>query len=714
MAKRYQDTYRRTLLDMHIPDWDSAFLSSYDPHTLAESYERAGVDGVLIYCKSHLGLSYWPSPVGGIHPVAAQRDLVGELLAEVRQRDMGAAAYHSVIFDNWAAEAHPEWRVVSSGTLLGEPNVTALGRRYGTLCPNNPEYREFERRQIVGLLERYEFDALWVDMVFWTAVCVCQCCRERLMTEEDLDIPTQVDWADADWCRFAAARERWLDEFWQTLRGAALEARPEIAVTHNIGTAFGSWYSASTTWQSARDSFTGGDLYGGRDEQLFVSKLMNRLSQGRPAEYMTSRSPDLRYHVQLRSERELLVHALGATVNHLAFLVIDAVDPVGTIEPGVYDRIGRVFERTAPYELALGGRPVEEVAVYFGDNAKMSWAENGKHISERPDSERPHSKAVFGACRALQEAHIPFGVLTRAGLDRLSEFRVLVLPDVIRMDADEVEAVRHFVRRGGQLYASGQTSQGDLSGGRGDFALGDVLGVRAEEPYAGGIIFLRPMVEIAAAVEPERYVSWGLAANADGREMAPVRALDLRFAALADSSARPLATVTLPYGFPSSGSLEEHGFASIHSSPPWTDTDRPAIVDHPFGTGRAVYSLAPIETGTDHASRRLFTALIADLLGAEVRLAATGPHEVWVTLFDQLDRDRTVLSVLNYELQDGMTADVAVRVAPPEGYRIVAVRDAVTGEEQLFDLRDGRAEGLLRVDLFAQLLLELEATSSTT
>ena len=28
---RYYDTYRRTLLDMHIPDWDQQFLSEYEP-----------------------------------------------------------------------------------------------------------------------------------------------------------------------------------------------------------------------------------------------------------------------------------------------------------------------------------------------------------------------------------------------------------------------------------------------------------------------------------------------------------------------------------------------------------------------------------------------------------------------------------------------------------------------------------------------------------
>ncbi len=31
MMSKYQQSYRRTLVDMHIPDWDAAFLSRYDP-----------------------------------------------------------------------------------------------------------------------------------------------------------------------------------------------------------------------------------------------------------------------------------------------------------------------------------------------------------------------------------------------------------------------------------------------------------------------------------------------------------------------------------------------------------------------------------------------------------------------------------------------------------------------------------------------------------
>ena len=91
-------------------------------------------------------------------------------LSALRARHIAPGAYYSVIFDNWAVESHPEWALVPATTLNGQ-NVQVLGPRYGTACLNHPEYRSYENAQITALLERYDFDALWIDMAFWTG-CV--------------------------------------------------------------------------------------------------------------------------------------------------------------------------------------------------------------------------------------------------------------------------------------------------------------------------------------------------------------------------------------------------------------------------------------------------------------------------------------------------------------------------------------------------------------
>jgi hypothetical protein len=65
------------LLDMHIPEWDEGFLARHDPGELAKRYDAAHVNAVMLYCKSHMGLCYWPSDVAPRHP-ALRGDWVGD------------------------------------------------------------------------------------------------------------------------------------------------------------------------------------------------------------------------------------------------------------------------------------------------------------------------------------------------------------------------------------------------------------------------------------------------------------------------------------------------------------------------------------------------------------------------------------------------------------------------------------------------------------
>jgi hypothetical protein len=699
---------------MHIPDWEPEFLSQYDPEELADLYARSHISGVLLYCKSHLGLNYWPAPVGARHPAAATRDLVGELYHALRARGIAPAAYHSVVFDNWAVEHHPDWAIVPASTLNGY-ETQMLGLRYGTACVNNNEYRAYEHAQIAALLERYEFDALWIDMAFWPGVCVCRKCRQRYRAENGEEIPLVVDWESPAWGRFQAARERWLEEMTLELFDVAHKVRPDLPVTHNLGPATHGWFTGQKIDWARHDSFVAGDLYGGKDEQLVISKLMLHLGQQQPAEFMTSRTLNLHNHTALKSEHMMLVEALATTAHSGAFLFIDAIDPLGTVNPGVYERIGRVFDVTARFEGFLGGTPVEDVAVYYSDESCVLPADNGRALADVVESKKdlPHPRSVTGAARHLQQAHVPFGVLTRSGIDNLAAYRAVVLPDVVRMDDEEVQAFRSYVEGGGSLYASGRSSLLGVDGvRRDDFGLADVFGVHVVSTEAGSGIYLRARSPLlAGAVHPEDYLGHGFAETtkeAQGRR--PALAMPRLSTDYAGVS---LASLSLPYGYPSPGSRGAHDFASIHSSPPWEDLNNPTIVDHHFGRGRSIYAAVPIETDLTEGGSRVFSALISSLLGGPPTLTSDAPPEVWLTAFDQSEQSRAVIAILSYRT-DARPAPCTVGFTyrPGGTKRCTAVRVAVTGAELPFEID---AEGRVSVtvngfDLFGMYLIEYEGT----
>src|SRR5713226_9388800 len=269
--------------------------------------------------------------------------------------------------------------------------------------------------QLEDLLSSYQFDALFLDMIFWPVICGCDHCRARFRMETGSEIPTVVDWTSREWCEFQTARERWCWEFTRDLMAKAREVSPNIGLTHNLAPALSNWVYAQPISASIHDTFVAGDLYGDRIEQLFVSKLLLHLSETRPAEFMTSVCSDLSDHVKLKSEETMRAQAMAATAMSSAFLFIDAVDPAGTVNPEIYERVGRVFRETEPYQQFIGGAPIEDVAVYFSGHSQMDFAENGAQVTSVTAAARkyPHLDAVRGACRALQRAQIPFGVITR-------------------------------------------------------------------------------------------------------------------------------------------------------------------------------------------------------------------------------------------------------------------------------------------------------------
>ncbi len=671
---RYQRGYRRTLLDMHIPDWDPAFLSQYDPRALADLYVTARVSSVMMYCESHVGLCYWPAPAGKMHDGLHGRDVVGELLGHLRARSIDVCAYHTTVFDNWAAETHPDWQIVPAQSLGGH-DWHLLGPRYGVLCPNNPKYRAYERAQIGGLIERYRFDGLFIDMAFFPGVCVCRHCRERFRAETGDEIPRYVDWLSPGLGAFQAARIRWLAEFFRGLAELARTVQPGIAVYHNLAPALLDWTTAQSIADSRYDTFVGGDLYGGRGEQLFVSKLLVHLSETQPAEFMTSRAVNLKDHVSLKSEHELQTQALAAIAHSCAFLFIDAIDPRGTVNPAVYEQMGRIYQRTAQFEPYLGGEPIEDIAVYFSDDSKMDFAQNGMLLQDLgPSANRyPHVTAAIGACTYLQRAHLPFAVITRRQIADLQRYRVLVLPNVLRLDADEVAAFRAYVQQGGRLLASGYSSLVDtLEGRRSTFALADVFGCDVEGDETGLMVYLKPLdPAIAAAVYPQDYLCHVVRPDSSfnpGERPSATSVPRLR----PSPRATVLASLSLAYAYPAEGTLADHRFASIHASPPWEDTDRPVIVQAGYGAGSAIYSAAPIEAASSAVNERVFVHLVRRLLDGTPSLSAVTHPSVWITGFHQPEQNRVVVNALVYQEEDlPVPVGLQCTVQPPAGTSLV-------------------------------------------
>jgi len=654
LPKWPDETYRRLLIDTHIPDWDPALLAKFDAVDYVNTIASAGFQSFMQYANSHVGLCLWRTKLGQMHAGMKGRDYFGEVMRECKRHDLHALAYYSLVYDNWAFEHHPDWRITPDAG-----SQPFLGGRYGVVCPNSP-YRAHALGCLRELVGNYDFEGIFLDMTFWPSVCYCSHCTSRFWREYGAEPPRIVDWDDPTWRNFQKARQQWMLEFAHVVTHTIKETRP-IAVCHQYATVYLNWVlGAPLELRDAMD-FVGGDFYGGPAQHSLVCKTYYGLTRNRPFEFMTSRTRNLRDHVTIKPIEEIRIESFLSPLHSAAFLMIDAINPDGTLNHAVYDFMGKVNAQRAPYEPFYGGDLQADVAIYYDKESFYNPNEQKVRVGQLKAVDNcPHRDAVVGLARVLREAHIPFGVVTNANLDQLKNYRAVMLPTVLEMTAEQAAQFRQFVEAGGVVYASGPSSldRFDKAGPR--YFLEEVFGVR----YVGtaGTIW----TYLSPKDEAVQKLLWPQEALSFAGPMIKANALP---------GAEVLATVTLPFVAPEVGQAIGSHFGAIHSNPPaLTPGTDPGIVINSFGKGKAVWVAAPIEIGTEAVNARLVAALLKRVLPGPYYFEVDAHPSVEMTLFHQADKKRLLAGLLSMQQQlPPIPVPATVRAQVPSGKRVTAV-----------------------------------------
>jgi hypothetical protein len=211
---------------MHITDWNDAFLSEFDPKTYVEMLRLAQVKSSVVVAQSHVGIANFATEVGRAHRAMKERPYLREVIDLCHQNGIAVQLYYSVIFDRWAYDNHPEWRMI-----LVNGKEAAEHNRQGFNCPNSP-YREYVVTRIEEICRLFDFEDIRFDMTFWPVVCYCTHCAERFVSEIGGPLPRTIHWEDPRWVSFQRKREAWLLEFAQSLTDTVKKLKPTTSVEH--------------------------------------------------------------------------------------------------------------------------------------------------------------------------------------------------------------------------------------------------------------------------------------------------------------------------------------------------------------------------------------------------------------------------------------------------------------------------------------------------
>ncbi len=663
--------YSRLLIDNHITDQRSEFMSRFEPEQYAEMVRLAGVESAMVYACDHNGNCYYLTRCGHIHANLNGRDIFGETVALLNRAGVAAVAYYTVIYHNHSAVSHPEWRMRSI-------NGAESSGRYHFSCPNSGGYREFARRQLEEIAA-YPVSGIFIDMTFWPLVCTCDSCRTAYRAAAGEEIPEIIDWRDPCWVRFQRWRERSMAEFGAMLTDHVKSIRPELTVAHQFSPVLHGWFLGQCSGTALASDYASGDFYGGKNQQRIGVKLFAAYSKEQPYEFMTSRCVDLHDHTSSKSADRLFLHAVTTLANGGAFLFIDAINPDGTLNRLFYERLHSVVKKLEPFRrLVQAHAPTlrGETGLYFSMNSCVNEALNGVPLREdsthgmnMDERENAVVDEAVGTAALLSSLHVPYRIITDLNTD-YAGFRTIVVNNAAYLSAEECGRLREFVRNGGTLIATGKTSlfspEGETDG---NFQLADVFGVSYTGKDTGTISYLEQ--------EDGQIAAKGVCAP-----LAEIRGAEL------------LGTVSLPW-FPPGDPVH---YASIHSDPPGLPTGCAGLTVHRFGRGTCVWLYSALLKHAHDSQQEFGRRLLCRFVPAFVERAENLPRSVELTLLKSTKGPEFLLGIVNAqeELPVIPVHDLRCSLRLPDGIVPEKIRDQ-NGDPVEFQYRDGVTSIFIRL-----------------
>lgn len=627
----FETDYRRIFMDMHLNDTNPEYLSKLDVDNFVAHLKEADASSVVVKAHSHVGLNYWKCKNGRMHRTLERRNLdyVGEMIEKCYAAGIKVIVYFSQIYDNYAYDTHKSWRLQHATGLTSYHLPPHKKNRYGLVCPNNPEYRQYCKDILTELCTSYDFEGMFLDMPFWPYPCYCKHCQKKYFKETGKPIPRIPNPNSKAWQEFVRIRQRWMQEFILENTKTIKSINPEISIEHNMAAIGENWSCANVEMNTEASDYAGGDYYGGYLQQSFMCKYYNNITRKKPFSYITSRcDKNLYAHTVSRTKDDLLIHSINALVHGGAFSICDALNPDGTFtEPMYTGAIKEVFSETKPLEQYVSGNLKTDVAVFYSTNCKV----NDNYIS-----------APMHLVKTLKEHNIAFDVVGSRNLKNLKA-KVLCIAGAFEITNAEFEDIKAFVENGGSLFISEGFGQ--------NAKLERFAGVEVQRTSAFTYCYLEPKPEFADCMK-----------TFDKQSPYPVEHT-AQEAKIIDSAVKTLATLTYPYT-----KRSERDFSAIHSDPPGRHTLYPAITLVPRGKGQVMWVAAPLEQTEAHHCRQSLSDMILYLMRGEKRtFISNAPDFVEIVAWEKEGKD--YLALVNQQEVTPVYPIHDIEITLPESYQ---------------------------------------------
>jgi len=598
---------------------DGKFLSEFSAEDYYNNLKTANIKSAMIYLQSHIGYCYYPTKVGHIHTAFKDRPYEMKKLIDLcRSNGIDVVLYYSINYNTIEAVSHPEWAMIfeESGDLSN-----FSGNRYLYCCPNNPEYRDFTLTQAQEMLEYAQVDGVFFDMPFWNGICRCEHCKKKFSDEYSMEMPESPD--DKNWDVLLEAREKWMGSFLSDINKRVKKINEKVSTQYNYAyAALDNLEIMGSETVNEYQDYASGDLYEGALTQSFACKFYHSVTKNQPFEYMTGRcQPGLSVHTVTKTVDKLRLATLMTVAHHGANFIIDAIDPIGTMDSRFYETLGEIYRETEKYEPYMNiGALCEDVGIMY----ILEGRTRGEYLYNC------HYIATLGAASALIKEHIPYGIFTQTIINNIDKFKAVVLPNPNHLNQKSIDKIIDYVYNGGILYISGADEPKLMK----EFFGVDDCTALTDVPYA--------------YYSPEENLE-ELFAGFNKKYPLPFL---YRVPVLKNYDGEVLAKITYPY----ISDNPENFFSSIHSNPPGTPTELPAVISRNVGKGKVIWSAAQLEMEKTTYYRQIFVNLLKYAGYKEPSFSTNASENVELVSFES----KNCVLISAYYISDADKIDVMV------------------------------------------------------
>ena len=597
--------FRQIHLDFHtsekIPSVGEAFNAEKFAHTLKEAH----VNSITCFARGHHGMLYYDSKANPelVHPALKVKNLLEQQIDACHAVDIRVPIYTTVQWDYHISQEHPEWCCLTAdGGLVDFCNEASSPVYepgfYRTLCVNSP-YRDFLKTHIKDIFESIgaeKVDGIFLDIV--NAVdCSCRYCVAD-MTKKGYNAENKKD-------RAAYARKL-MAEFKQDMSAFIRSFKEDVTIFYNAGHVNHQSFDAADAYSHWElESLPSGDW----GYTHFTNTIRFARTSGKECLAQTGKFHTMwgDFH-SFKNLEALQYECYRMLAFNAKCLIGDQLNPDGKLSPPVYDLIGKVYseiEKKEPW--CDEATPLVEMAILTPESLETLTGCGGRV----PDS-------VNGCCAILDEMNYLFDIVeTRSDWFK---YKVLMLPDTVVCDESLVRKLQEFMKGGGYVIASGDST---MDPEHRQFVVPEfgITYLGKEEKWPS---FIMPNDSIGKALPKTEHVMY------------------MQGNRIALNGASGLLDSIMPYF----SRTWEH-FCSHRHTPSCSEVGTPAITR----LGFAVYFSHPIFTLYDEKHPKWCKEIVKDalqLLLPEKILETNGPTTMVSTVNEQPTKKRYVLHALHY------------------------------------------------------------------